>query len=548
MDGEEEVPVINAPQVVRCRRCRTYINPWVSFVENNTRWKCNMCFLTNDVPSYFDWDESTRSFVNRMSRPELTHSVVEYIAPQEYMVRPPQPVIMLFIIDVTYASVQSGMVAVAAKAILDALSTIPNSDGRTKVGFISYDSSIHFYNMSSGLSEPQMLVVPDLQDTYLPIMPFDLLVGLSEGREMIESFLKKFPSLFQHTTQTQSVLGKALRAGQKLINPVGGKMVVLCHTLPNLGEGALKARDEIKLLGTAKESGLLQPSIGFYKSLAVDCSPSQISIDMFLFNATYADVATLSGCAKFTGGSTYYYPKFNGTRREDAIKFASELGNLLSRPLALEAVMRVRYPKGITATAFHGNFFLRSSDLLSLPNVNPDNSYAIELSITDNLNGQVVCFQTALLHTSSNGERRIRVLTLALPITTSIGEVFASVDQVALTALLAKKAVERALSSKIDDAREAILYKVAEIAAFYRTNVINGSANGPLVLPESMKLLPVLTLAMIKNVAFRASAAIPIDLRSYYLLLHYVFSPELIIVNMYPRFWNLATLLVDEKV
>lgn len=48
LDREEPVPIVQAPQIVRCRRCRTYINPWVQFIEQGTRWKCNMCFLPND--------------------------------------------------------------------------------------------------------------------------------------------------------------------------------------------------------------------------------------------------------------------------------------------------------------------------------------------------------------------------------------------------------------------------------------------------------------------------------------------------------------------
>jgi protein transport protein SEC24 len=112
---------------------------------------------------------------------------------------------------------------------------------------------------------------------------------------------------------------------------------------------------------------------------------------------------TLAGCSKFTGGSIYYYPGFNAGRQEDAVKFTAELSHVLSRPLGLEAVLRVRASHGIKMTAFHGNFFLRSTDLLSLPNVNPDNSYVVEMSIIETLSSATACFQTALLHTSSNG-------------------------------------------------------------------------------------------------------------------------------------------------
>ena len=53
---------------------------------------------------------------------------------------------------------------------------------------------------------------------------------------------------------------------------------------------------------------------------------------------------------------------------------------------------------------FHGNFFVRSTDLLSLPNVNPDAGFAVQMSIEENLvDMQSVSFQAALLYTSSKG-------------------------------------------------------------------------------------------------------------------------------------------------
>jgi protein transport protein SEC24 len=48
LDGDPPIPLINSPQIIRCRRCRTYINPWVTFVEGGGRWKCNVCGLANE--------------------------------------------------------------------------------------------------------------------------------------------------------------------------------------------------------------------------------------------------------------------------------------------------------------------------------------------------------------------------------------------------------------------------------------------------------------------------------------------------------------------
>jgi len=64
------------------------------------------------------------------------------------MVRPPQPLVYLFLIDVSYPAIQSGMVATAATTILESLDRIPNDDSRTKIGIVTVDSSIHFYNLN----------------------------------------------------------------------------------------------------------------------------------------------------------------------------------------------------------------------------------------------------------------------------------------------------------------------------------------------------------------------------------------------------------------
>lgn len=90
------------------------------------------------------------------------------------------------------------------------------------------------------------------------------------------------------------------------------------------------------------------------------------------------------GCLpRYTGGQTYFYPAFDANRTEDALKFAHEFGEVLASPILLEAVMRVRASKGLRMSAFHGNFFVRSTDLLALPAVPVDQSYAIEVQIED---------------------------------------------------------------------------------------------------------------------------------------------------------------------
>lgn len=204
--------------------------------------------------------------------------------------------------------------------------------------------------------------------------------------------------------------------------------------------------------------------------------------------------------------------------------------------------MRVRGTRGIRLTAFHGNFFLRSTDLLALPNVNPDNSYAVELQIEEPLTTSLACFQTAVLHTSSSGERRIRVVTSAVPLTDSLSDVYASVDVEAMACLLMKKGIARVLDSKIEDARDALQNKTVEILGTYKSGFSSSGQSYQLLAPESMAQLPLLTLGMLKSMLFRVANNIPLDMRAYLLTSFYSLPTEMVTTYLHPKFYALHTM------
>ncbi|ETW78005.1 hypothetical protein HETIRDRAFT_388085 [Heterobasidion irregulare TC 32-1] len=539
-EGEEPVPVVTDTVIARCRRCRTYINPYVQFIDGGNRWRCCMCSMSNEVPQLFDWDQARNQPGDRWARAELNHSVVEFVAPTEYMVRPPQPAVYVFLIDVSHTAVQTGMVATATRTILENLDRLPNEDSRTKVAIIAFDTSLYFFSMPAGTTDSNMLVVSDIDDVFLP-KPTDILVNLSEARASLDALLGRLNDMFQDNHVIGSALGPALQAGFKLMNPIGGKIVVLSSSLPSLGAGALKNREDPKILGTSKESGLLQAASPFYKTFAIECSRAQVSVDMFLFSSAYQDVATLACLPHYTSGQTYFYPAFNAARSEDAVKFAHEFGEVIAMPIMLEAVMRVRASRGLRMASFHGNFFVRSTDLLAMPAVPQDQSYAIEVQLEETLTAPFVVFQTAVLHTTCYGERRIRVLTLALPTSSNLSEIYASADQVAIATLLANKAVERSITHKLEDARDAVFAKLVEILQSYKTSMTSAGsgASAQLAISENMKMLPVLVLGLLKNVGVRQSAQIPPDLRAYSQALLTSLPSELLIPYIHPMFYSL---------
>ena len=76
---------------------------------------------------------------------------------------------------------------------------------------------------------------------------------------------------------------------------MAGKLIVFHHNLPVAeAPGQLKNRDDRKCLGTDKEKQVLAPQTKFYNDLGQECVSIGCSVDLFLFNNAYIDVATLS--------------------------------------------------------------------------------------------------------------------------------------------------------------------------------------------------------------------------------------------------------------
>ena len=178
----------------------------------------------------------------------------------------------------------NGLLATVSRIIAEALPRIPNADGRTRVGFIGFDSSLQYFSIprdGSENNEPSMMVVSDLDEPFLPT-PDNLLVTLSESMQNVQHFLEKLPAMMADNIQAGSAMGSALRAGHRLTAAIGAKVCVISSSLPNVGFGKLENRERKDHLGTSKETALLQTQNSFYKSFAVECSKNQVSIDMFL--------------------------------------------------------------------------------------------------------------------------------------------------------------------------------------------------------------------------------------------------------------------------
>ncbi|XP_055689103.1 protein transport protein Sec24B [Lutzomyia longipalpis] len=542
------LPVIQCSTIVRCRACRTYINPFVLFVDSK-KWKCNLCYRVNELPDEFQYDPVSKTYGDVTRRPEVRSSTIEFIAPSEYMLRPPQPAIYLFLLDVSNIAVQSGYLNTVCDTLMEHLDNLPG-DVRTQVGFITFSSTVNFYHLADGFNQPHEITVLDIDDVFLPC-PDNLLVNLKECRDLIKDLLTQLPKRFANVHEPKSALGAALQAAFKMMSSSGGRVTVFQACLPNYGPGALQSREDPNNR-SSKEVNHLGPATDFYKRLALECSGQQIAVDLFLMNSQYSDLATLSGISKFSGGCIHHFPLFNHGKAQQVEFFKRCFERYLTRKIGFEAVMRVRCTRGLAIHTFHGNFFVRSTDLLSLPNINPDAGFGMQIVHEESLSDlRSVCFQAALLYTSSKGERRIRVHTLCLPVASSLTEILYAADVQCMVGLLVKMAVDRSLTAAVSDARDALINATVDVlCAFKVAQNLPSAIAGQVVAPQNLALLPLYISAILKHPAFRVGTSTRLDDRVFSMCEMKTLPLDQLMRYIYPDFYNIDCLFENptEKV
>ena len=239
--GETPIPVLDFGETgpPRCRRCRAYINPFMTFRSGGNKFVCNMCNFPNEVPSeYFSPVSPQGLRVDREQRPELTRGTVEFMVPKEYWAKDPVGLRLLFLIDVGQESVNQAFLEGICEGILGALygenETSRTGDGQenveeerstnqlppgSRVGIVTFDKEVHFYNLlvrrlclkygsllmysQPTMEKAQMMVMPDIDDPFVPLSE-GLFVDPYESKYVYTDFPASAVLMAPNITETSS--------------------------------------------------------------------------------------------------------------------------------------------------------------------------------------------------------------------------------------------------------------------------------------------------------------------------------------------------------
>jgi len=352
----------------------------------------------------------------------------------------------------------------------------------------------------------------------------------------------------------------ALAAAADGLSAVGGRVQLVSAGAPLIGIGRLRPRERTTDYGGEREAELYRPLstqakgkeerevAEWYTKFGDDCALRQIGVDVYvapiqrsLFSMSTAsgavgaggpngpnpmdrtgdsvpnawlDMATLGLIPKVTGGKTIMLDggvdetgqltKAVIERLENELRLAMVTDR---KTVASETVTKVRCSAGLRCASYHGPGVQRTVGELEIAAMHPFTNLLCMLKHDNALkNDERVYVQAATLYSSLDGRRMVRVHNLCMLAATGLPELFRLADLDAIFTANVKLHVPRLLKEPLNVVRDAFTELCADALYNYRVTCAKTSPAGQLILPESLKLMPLYTLGLLKSVGLRPNS------------------------------------------
>ena len=571
--SEQPVPTVDYSKSdgpIRCTRCGGFVGPFTTFEDEGRAWRCNLCEKLNSVPE--DYRSALDAYgcrYDRNERVELCRGVVDILVPSMYSIRPSQVPAYVFLADVSPKAIASGLFKSCIENIRACLGTIAGGS-RAMFGVVTFDTEVHFYSISSKGEDIPVTVLSEVNDIFAPVPAEAWLAPVQDRQDRIEQLFQLLLDL--HASEgakglntgpeylrNGSAFSAALTAAAYSLGSHGGRILAFQSSLPSLGIGKTSCREEMKVYGRHEETEywFSDPSLPSYKRLGKFCAENQICVDIISAVEGHGELATLSLVPQKTGGELIHYQSFKGGSAYDEHRLREDIFRLLCSNVALEAVLKIRCSEGLRVFAVHGPGYVKGdASEVNIAAVGEDLTFVATFEYTQDIEDERsnAFLQVSLLHTTLEGKRCVRVMNIQLPLTSQLSSVFRHSDIDTVTNLLCRKSVRQIYEGakgtegaprKLTTIRDSMLSRVIKILYAYRKYCATASSSGQLILPEALKFLPLMSLALAKSVWLRSnnstcvSPDIRVDERAYFLFLLNGASPALFASTMYPYLFRL---------
>ncbi|SCU98423.1 LAFA_0G17788g1_1 [Lachancea sp. 'fantastica'] len=499
----EEVPQVDTAKEsgpLRCRRCRSYVNPAYTFTFDS-KAICNFCKVSTQLSDEYTAPLNPNGMRSDLyERPELLKGTVDFIVPETYNFKAAKvnvPLHYVFVIDISTISNENKSSLAMLEGIRSSIEHIANEQPNCKVAIMAFDNEIRFFNLRKELNQAQEYIVSDLQDVFLPLFN-GLFVRPEESMHVIQDTLCKITAHIEDNKflhRFEACYGSALQAAKLAIDTVtegqGGKILVSLGSKPSHGSGNLRLRKEDALKKT------LNCENDFYTKLGKDLLKSNISVDLYCAASAFVDLVSVGQPVRATSGFLKTYPNFN--LEKDEFTFVNDVLHSVVQTIGYNAQLKVRCSAGLSIYNYYSESVDNTSREPIIPVVHQDTSLSVLFKYEGQLaNSEDVHFQCAILYTDLNGVRKVRTLNTSGAVSDNISEVFKFVNQDAVVSIIVHDLLTTLSDCNFVQMRKTIDEKITDILTQYRC-LVSGSPSSQLVLPDSLKTMAAYLLSFEKS-------------------------------------------------
>lgn len=189
---------------------------------------------------------------------------------------------------------------------------------------------------------------------------------------------------------------------------------------------------------------------------------------------------------------------------------------------------------------------MENSTDLELATIDESKAFVTEIKHDDSLKDPAALIQTAVLYTSITGQRRLRILNMCLSVTADYNQIYRLADPDSLTTFMLKQGVQLNRDKGNAEMREALASRCSQFLATYREKCSEGAPLGQLILPESLKLMPLYVNSIMKNDAISGGSEMTVDDKVWQMELIRGIRTEDAMPLIYPRVMPVSDLEIQD--
>lgn len=131
------------------------------------------------------------------------------------------------------------------------------------------------------------------------------------------------------------------------------------------------------------------------------------------------------------------------------LKLSNEMSHAVNRETGYQALLKVRCSNGLQVSSYHGNFLQHTFGAdLQVGTIDADKAVGVLFSYDGKLDTKLDAhFQSALLYTSANGQRRVRCTNVVAAVNDGTMDTMRFIDQDAVVNIIAKQGKPLSITS-----------------------------------------------------------------------------------------------------